>query len=63
MTTHTCHRCGAELKTVTVKRPIRGNVIPAGHQLILPLGDKYAEPMGYETVEEVADCVRCTGAY
>ena len=56
---HKCPRCGTHLPTVTVRVPVyldhmhfKDGVIVENRILAR-----------YEEVEEVAECVRCTGAY
>lgn len=59
MTEHICPRCKTPLKTVTVQVPVYETVVGFGsnshstEQII----------SHYETREEVAECVRCTGSY
>ena len=55
---HKCPRCGGFLPTVTVKKLV------IGPGEILIDGVKVGTSDGiYREVEEVADCVRCTGGY
>jgi len=56
--TERCPRCGAELKTVEVKVPVYHEVQPGFIE-----GYHFKVIARYETREEVADCVRCTGSY
>ena len=43
-----CARCGAPLKPVPVKLPVK---------------DQHGRVIRYQDAEELSDCVRCTGAY
>ncbi len=54
---HTCSRCGAPLKMVSVFAPIRSIMSSTD-----PLAERnyYKE---YEERQEPSDCVRCTGGY
>ena len=55
---HHCPRCGTYLPTVTVQKPIYVEHYTAG------CGFKRDEVLvRYEEVEEVAECIRCTGGY
>lgn len=54
---HKCPRCGGYLPVVVVRKPIHEDV-PVLERTYTVKGLK-----GYEDVEEVADCVRCTGGY
>lgn len=58
---HKCPRCGHTLKTVTVQVPVYDE-----HQTRQREGIG-APPLrsliGYEDQEELADCIRCLGAY
>ena len=53
---HICPRCGSYLPTVTVRVPIY-------RQTGFSDGRTSEETVDYEEREEVAECVRCTGAY
>lgn len=52
---HRCPRCGAPLPVVTVQ-------VPRYEECATPEGLEHVF-MGYDDKEELADCVRCTGAY
>lgn len=52
-----CPRCGSYLPTVTIRKPVYRN--HKDHEQALPI----LELIGYEEVEEPAECVRCTGSY
>ena len=55
---HHCPRCGAYLPMITVKRLVFGaaDVFLGGEKV------GTSEPI-FKEVEDVADCVRCTGGY
>lgn len=53
---HRCPRCGGYLPTVTVWVPVYADVVTYGAHPTPILAR-------YEEREEVAECVRCTGAY
>jgi len=54
---HKCHRCGTELKVLTVKVPIyRQDLSPDAPQVEQTISH-------YEDRDDVADCARCTGGY
>lgn len=54
---HTCPRCGAPLKMVSVRVPAL-----SGPNTINPLGEPNYHNE-YEERQEPSDCVRCTGGY
>lgn len=54
---HTCPRCGGYLPTVRVSRPVYVETPVLGRDYTVK------SLVGYEEVEEIADCVRCTGGY
>ena len=54
---HHCLRCGTYLPSVTVQKPVYAQYMVEGH--LLPI----RAIVRYEEVEEVAECVRCTGGY
>lgn len=53
---HICPRCGSYLPTVTVK-------VPVYQEKSFSDGRSANTVIRYEEREEVAECVRCTGAY
>lgn len=54
---HKCPRCGGYLATVTVRVPVYEEMPTGGG------GTPIDVLLRYEDREEVAECVRCTGAY
>lgn len=52
-----CSRCGAPLRTVTVKVPVYSYYQKGTDDRPVQVLERYEER------EEVADCIRCTGAY
>lgn len=58
---HHCPRCGGYLPTVTVRVPVTFNKGQATLPGFCPVTT--GELTLYEEREEVAECVRCTGAY
>lgn len=52
---HTCPRCGGWLPTITVRVPVWEEVLTSGGVTRVF--------KGYESKDDVAECVRCTGSY
>lgn len=52
-----CSKCGAPLRTETVRYPV---YVKMWDQ---ETGTMEKVPAGYETAQEVSDCPRCFGAY